>query len=80
MRIEEVRKIMDEKKCGWRIAYITKDDLAIGSILKAKPHVTPEHCEPPLDTFDEADNICQAMLSSSAFLPYGIVKAWVQEV
>jgi len=77
MKIAEVRKIMAAKPAGWRVAYLTLDDVH-HSVAASPCRLTPESDEPPLSTFDEADYICKA-LTSNSFSAYQIARAWVVE-
>jgi hypothetical protein len=78
MKIEEVRKIMAAQPTGFRVAYITNNDLLSREVSSRPFNLTPELDEPPL-TEEEACEISVAFNANGKFKPYGIVRAWVVE-
>lgn len=75
MKIEEVRKIMAAQPTGFRVAYLTLDDIR----GQHPARLTPELDQPPLEE-QEAHDIALAMPNDPRFKPYGISRAWVVEV
>jgi hypothetical protein len=78
MKIEEVRKIMAAQPTGFRVAYLTNNDLLSREVSSRPFNLTPELDQDPLPE-QEAHDIAITMASDPRFKPYGIVRTWVVE-